>query len=504
VTSKKQLKTRIRARMAKTGESYTTALRQVLGTDLAPYPAPSGASDHGYRLRGGLHPETANIANVLAHHGVTASGRPIGEALVLGIGGGLGAGYILWEFKAHGSRSLVVGFRNQWNYPDRWTAKTLTRLGVPYQAHHTGGAKAAADRLTAELSAGRPCIVRPDRYHIGYWRLPAHLDGYGGHDMVAIAEDGDGVHLDDRNVSPLTVPRDVLDRARGRVGSYKNSLYVIEPGSADISAGALRSAVRAGLADCVEHLGGGSASFALPAWAKWARLMTDTRNAKAWPKVFADRRGLAGALLSVWEGTVPMGMSGGHLRGLYAEFLDEAAALLAGPGGGEGRDGGGGRGASGGSDLRSESGKNIGRDGDDEIGDLLRHAATAFRQAARGWERLAEIAMPGDVPELVRLRELTSTIRETVADPAGSSTRASGDPSAGTSAGSSTGSSAEIDTVTAQLWELREALDRDFPLDDTAVSELFAAMGETLTEVHERESAAIKLLGKAASSRDSE
>ena len=38
--------------------------------------------------------------------------------MVLGVGGGLGAGYILWEFEAHHTPTLVLGFRNQWQYPD--------------------------------------------------------------------------------------------------------------------------------------------------------------------------------------------------------------------------------------------------------------------------------------------------------------------------------------------------------------------------------------------------
>ncbi len=90
----------------------------------------------------------------------------------------------------------------------------------------------------------------------------------------------------------------------------------------------LTDAVRAGIRDCVTQLGGTSASFALPAWQKWAKLLTDGRNAKGWPRVFADGRGLVAALLGVWEEVSPVGASGGHLRGLYADFLDEAAPLL--------------------------------------------------------------------------------------------------------------------------------------------------------------------------------
>ncbi|HET9556455.1 MAG TPA: hypothetical protein VFS70_04895, partial [Actinomycetota bacterium] len=116
MTAHKHLKERIRARMARTGESYTTARRQVLNA-LPP---------SEYQLLGGLHPDAHAIAGVLANRGLLhpGTGQPLSEAMVLGVGGGLGAGYILWEFKAHDLRSLVFGFHNSWQYPDRWARKT--------------------------------------------------------------------------------------------------------------------------------------------------------------------------------------------------------------------------------------------------------------------------------------------------------------------------------------------------------------------------------------------
>ena len=94
--------------------------------------------------------------------------------------------------------------------PDKWHQKTLDRLGVRYAAEHTGGAAPAATRLSELLDAGRPCIIRPDRYHLGYWRLPSYKEGQGGPDVVVYAQDADGVRVDDRNVSPLLVPREKL------------------------------------------------------------------------------------------------------------------------------------------------------------------------------------------------------------------------------------------------------------------------------------------------------
>jgi len=72
---------------------------------------------NSYKLLGGKHPETATMKNTLAALGVKAphTGKPFTEKMLLGIGGGLGMGYILWEFKKHDSAILVMAFQNKWN-----------------------------------------------------------------------------------------------------------------------------------------------------------------------------------------------------------------------------------------------------------------------------------------------------------------------------------------------------------------------------------------------------
>ena len=74
----------------------------------------------------------------------------------------------------------------------------------------------------------------------------------------------------------------------------------------------------------VERLSAKSDSFSLPAWRKWARMTTDARHEQGWPTVFADGRGTASARASIYSGAA----GGAHLRGLYADFLDEASVLL--------------------------------------------------------------------------------------------------------------------------------------------------------------------------------
>lgn len=297
---------------------------------------------------------SACLANVLAYHGVRAGGAELTEPLVFGAAGGPGAVYILWEFGHDGSRPVALGFSAQAQYFDRAALAALERLGVPARVHRTGGRVGAARTLAGCLAEDRPALVWPDRVGVGYRHLPVSLDGMGGHPVVVYGA-VDGAYLvDDRTLAPLSVPAADLEAARARVGSYRNLSLAPDP-DGDVPVPRLQTALRSGIADCAARLGGTSTSFALPAWAKWARLMTDSRAAKGWPRVFADGRGLVGALASIWEGASPAGMTGGHLRDLTAALLDEAGPILDTP---------------------------------------LDTAAAAWRQAAAAWHEVAETALP--------------------------------------------------------------------------------------------------------------
>ncbi|MBW0115233.1 BtrH N-terminal domain-containing protein [Pseudonocardia sp. KRD-169] len=415
--------------MARTGESYTTARRHVAGA------APVPLSAAGYRLSGGREPVSAALAHVLAHHGVRCAGDEVSEELIFGVAGGPGAGYILWEFAHDDSRPVVLAFSADWQYADRATLAALDRLGVAASVHRTGGAVGAARALAAAVDAGRPALVWPDRRRAGYRHLPDALDGMGGHVVVAYGRSGDGYLVDDRSLAPLTVPAPVLDAARARVGSYRNLLVDPQP-TGDLAPEALRSALVAGLSHGAAQLGGTSASFALPAWRKWARLVTEGKAAKGWPRVFADGRGLAGALASVWEGVSPAGTTGGHLRDLTADCLDAAGPLLGVP---------------------------------------TAAAADAWRAAGAGWTAVGDAALPADVPGFGRLRELTATVEQSVL----------GDGDAGRDAAV---------VAAAGLWELRARLDAEPPLTPADRDALFAGLGSRLHAVHAAEQVAVREL----------
>ncbi len=433
MTTAKQLKARVRARMARTGERYAVARAHVVGGAIDTGPV----VDAGWALRGGTDPDTAALANVLAHRGITGPDGPLTEPLLFLVGGGLGAGYILWEFAHDDSRVVTLGFTNSWQYFDRRLATTVDRLGLDVAWSRTGGAAAAARALAATLDAGDPAIVWPDRYHVGYWNLPPFLDGHGGHPVVAYAATGGRVHVDDRTLAPLTVPAADLDRARARVGSYRGTMLVVRSRDAAVPSDRLRDAVRAGLVAGVDHLSGTSTSFALPAWRKWSKLLVDRRAAKGWPAVFADRRQLLRALASVWEGVEPAGMDGGHLRGLFADGLEQAAALLDEP------------------SLAAE--------------------APVWREIAERWHALAETALPDDVPAIARLRTLTATVTGAVAE---------GDVGA-----------AERAAAAEELWQLRAEHADAPPLGEERVTSVLSAMSTQLAAIHDAEVAAVSRLG---------
>jgi hypothetical protein len=438
MTSKKQLKSRIRARMAKTGERYAAARAHTVGHTAGQgvgHTVGQGAepvTDRGWPLLGGTHPESACLAALLRHAGAPVDESPVDEALVFGIGGGIGAGYILWEFAHDSSRVVTLGFTHRWQYIATHTRAAAERLGVELAEHTTGGTRGAAKALAERL----PAMVWPDRFHVGYWHVPEFLDGHGGHPVIAYAVDGGRVSVDDRGTAPLTVAEEDFHRARARVGTYKN-LTISVPRAEPIGEGRLRAAVLGGAAATVEHLSATSESFSLPAWGKWSRMMTDRSAAKGWPKVFADRAGLVGALASVWEGVSPFGMTGGSLRPLFADFLDRAAEIAERPA------------------LAEEAGR--------------------WREIGAAWQALGDAALPPDVPEFARLRELTVAVTTAAID---------GDAGAG-----------EAAAAAAELWELRAALAHDCPVGE--VDALLADLGARLRGLHEAETAGVAALRAA-------
>jgi hypothetical protein len=245
--------------------------------------------------------------------------------------------------------------------------------------------------------------------------------------------------VDDRSRAPLTVPLDALAAARARVVSYKQRQLVLDAPAAELDVEGLRAAARSGLAEQAEHLSRRSDSFSLPAFRKWERLLTATGKAKAWPRVFADRVSLFDACLSVYENLEPSGWNGGHLRGLYAAFLDEAAALLEAP--------------------------------------ALGGAAALYREAAARWHEVAGVALPGDAEPFAEARRLVDRLQAEIEQGDAGRDRAA--------------------ATAGRLWALRDRWRREFPGGDDRAAALLPALAAAVGAACQAEEAALAALAGA-------
>jgi hypothetical protein len=326
----KDFKRLVRARMGRTGESYTTA-RSHLRPDSDP-----GRPD---RFRG-RHPDTAALTRLLAAVGVTdpAGGRPLSEAMVLGIAGGIGFAYFVFEYED--LTTLYLGGRiNPYVHKRDAAEAALTRLGVPFQVRRTSGPAAAERHLRTALDQGRPVVATVDGAWLRSGGVPPELPGMTPQDVLVELRDGEPV-LWDLAPEPVPVTWAELAEARAGVGSAKHRL-VVAGAPADLGDGAGRStsevdlpgAVAAGIADTwAGMLDPPMRNFGVPGLAKWADLLTAPRDPKGWPRLLAAPGRQRQLLTWLYDWVETAGTGGGFFRLLYAEFLEEAAGPLGRPG----------------------------------------------------------------------------------------------------------------------------------------------------------------------------
>jgi hypothetical protein len=384
--------------------------------------------DH-YKQFGGINPETATMTNLLASQGLIAphTGRPLSEALVFGIAGGIGCGYILWEFKAHNSAILVMGFQNKWNYTPEFMQNLCDRLGVAATFLESGGAKKAEQQLQAALDNGQAAVAWVDQEGLPYFYLRPMYDGCFGHFVSVYGMDDTQVYVDDRARKPLTVGRDAFAKARGRIGSYKNRLLLLDSTHAEFD---LAAAIEAGIADCVEYMGSDSQTFAIPVYKKWARLMTDIKNKKGWPVVFKEKKGLYSTLRSVHEGIKLFGTKGGGLRYFYADFLHEAATVVG--------------------------------------NQALETAAAHYTELGDRWKHFADAVLPEHIAPLGETRRVLAQKYAIFLDQGSDGLD-------------------EVARLSQQLGDMEEELNRNFPLSDDDVHVFFAEMQTHLEGIYEAE-----------------
>jgi hypothetical protein len=312
----KDFKRLVRARMGKTGESYTTARSHL---------RPDGRPGH---LQG-RHPDTAALTRLLAALGVTdpATGRPLSEAVLLGVSGGIGVAYFVYEYEEEDLTTFYLGGRIN-SYVQRQDAgqAALDRLGLPVQVRRTSGPATAERQLRTALDQGRPVIVTVDVAKLLYRSVPDWLCGMTPQDVLVEPRGAEPV-LWDLAPAPIPVTWPELADARAGVRSAKHRLVVADAPAGPVD---LPGAAAAGIADTwAGMLDPPMRNFGVPGLAKWAELLTAPRDPKGWPRLLAA----PGRQLLTWlYDWVENDTGGGFFRSMYAEFLEEAAGPLGRPG----------------------------------------------------------------------------------------------------------------------------------------------------------------------------
>ncbi len=329
MTKNRSFKSQVRARMAETGERYSTARAHVLAAiERRGSAAGDGSASPEQLIVGGRQPDVAAAANLLANAGVTGpDGQPLSEELAFGLAGGIGFLYGVFEY-AEGPTMTIVA-RNR-SMPDPFCEPLFERSGAVVTINTTTGAKKAAADLDRVLDGGGHALCTVGSGGLAYLGIPAGEAAMAPHIVGVVGRDADGLLIDDRAPEPITVDRTEFDRARAAYRQAKHRLIAI-----DSSTPAAETDWPALLVDAVHGCAEGfntppvpqfAANVGLAGLEKWSRLLVDPSDQKRWSKVFASDRNAAIGLTRIHDCIEYAYTSPAAGRPLYADFLDAAAA----------------------------------------------------------------------------------------------------------------------------------------------------------------------------------
>ena len=387
-----------------------------------------------YELRGGLYMETAAVANNLANSGITAphNNLPYSEALLLGISGGLGAGYSLQETDDYPYKSLNLSFFNGWQNRTQKLFQLFERISIPVNMFKTGIKEQAEITLADTLKEGKTPLCWIDHTCLPYFNSPKISKKWGFFvNAIGIDQEKKQIWIDDRSSLPLLIGLEDFELARRASGRLRHQMITLSPPSRKIN---IYQAVREGLQDCVDNLSHSSENRSLMVFKRWADLTHNNKSKKSWEKIFSDTRGLGLTLQTIYESTTPSGLYGGSLRGLYSRFLEEAVHIL-----------------------------NLSR---------LKDAAARYCLLEKRWQEFGSAALPDEVPQFVEIKELIQLQNKLFR------TKGNADLS-------------RILKTRSRLQQIQEEINEDFPLNPQQTNELFAELQQRLLKIYSEELGAL-------------
>jgi hypothetical protein len=395
-----------------------------------------------YNQFNGTHWETGSVRNFFAQRGFTAphTGKAYSEALLMGVSGGAIMGYFTFLYKGYDSQCNILT-RNTFDPLE----KMLSRLGVVQTIKHTSKPERAVKILEDTLEGGQPAIVWADMWGLPYNLLPWDEGMWGALPLIVYGyEPEEGrVFIADRARVPLTVSTGELAAARGRIKKNKYRLLTLEAPVPE----KLASAVRLGICDTIQLFTekppkGSKNNFGLNAYQFWAKMLRQPKQRPSWEKQFPAGLPMYTGLASAYNFSCLFGKGNDQdaERGLYADFLDEAALLLKIP--------------------------------------ALNESAELFRTAASVWQQLPGVLLPDEVQPLGESRELMLR-KHTLFLEQGSAAKE------------------EIETINTRLGAIHAGMTTDFPLTQEEVEAFRERLAQQILVIHDAEATAVQSLQDA-------
>jgi hypothetical protein len=396
-----------------------------------------------YNQFGGRHWETGTVHNYMAQRGFNAphTGEPYSEALLLGVSGGITVGYFNFAYQGYDPQCNILT-RNTFDPLDTM----LSRLGVVQYLEHTRKPERAVDILVDTLEDGVPAIVWADMWSLPYNALPMDEGMWGASPLIVYGyePEQDLVKIADRADVPLAVTTDELAAARGRVKKEKFRLLTLDAPDPQKVA----SAVHLGICDTVKLFTekppkGSKNNFGLNALQHWARMLAQPKQRQSWEKIFPAGIPMYAGLSSAYNFAFLFlkGEDQDAERGMYAAFLEEAAAVLERP--------------------------------------ALNDVAGLFRASAEAWQQLPAALLPDEVAPFGETRQLMWRRHRLFLEQGGAAVD-------------------EMRVIDGRLAEIRAAMEDDFPLTQAEVEAHRERVSEQLLRIHDVEKEAVLALKEAS------
>jgi hypothetical protein len=238
-----------------------------------------------------------------------------------------------------------------------------------------------------------------------------------------------------------------LTKARGRVKDDRYRLMTLDSPQPTKLAGAVQKGISQAIALFTEKPPRGARhNFGFAAYAKLAELLVNTRNKHSWERHFAPGvrmyHALAGSPIQpgAYDWVNTWVTADGADRGLYADFLIEAAQILKKP--------------------------------------ALQESAGKFRESHKLWLKFADALLPDEVPMLAESKKLIRNKHDLFIHKGETALL-------------------EIKQINARLNELLEQSKVDFPLSNTQAAELRVNLRDILLKISAVEQTAVDLLQNA-------